>query len=911
MSVSAGPYNRLIPFVGTDEVLVNQDSTSDNLEITLQISNEIGQLSNKIIKFGNFVYLTADAKEATELCTDPRKLIEMISEPAKENKFMFSLSAKDFETKQISIGPRGSLQHIHAQNHRTTLTIDNTPDLYLVVAAFRVYKNRISIGNVIRETLLRKKKTPTTLTLYRLAESVPGYGLEGSIWPGSVHKSGKKLMAGNIHISKKHPTLRAETVPNIKIKDMRILQAAANVAPSYSAVKMGVPCVSALEISRGSLGMANGMFSFDMLNFMRINSALSGIMTNQDSILESSVLDDVIIYQKKSGLNLKGNSLTPVPVLSCGLGKVNGFKKVASLNDGCEVLDTANNGAAIQDISFIDATIKGMQTGFAEYKVEILVSDKSKETIQGLVRKLDLYAKQAREKMIDSSTDTFDFSLASALERMIDLYLRSLEYLYGEKIFGATTMGYWRDNLVATTYDTPGSSRGKMNILKIVEDYTKDLNALIQKTGRSTSSSANFRSVMGMKKNDTVLTHRHTFANKLEIQGPASVGMGYIDDIIPDQKAITPQISFDSYNTRAVAEVNKYNISNPESKKVNKYGFLSPSFVGLGKKNIINTKVLIPDSSKFLPLVRSRLGTEPSQNNKPKNDDALNKLQILQDSGVAVIPLKVSLKKEVIAPSVTNPTTTPASGYLSRSSKFYLQNLQALPNIGSQKSIVRRKGRKDLTKSPLVDKLINSTITNFKPQKEVKNTNLINGSVALAKTEEDSAIVAKSDSMTAIVNYGSMTQVQYLEPYKESEGIKKQNWKILDNYTFENAQKDKTPLICRVVKVTNTVAANQKLGMKPLSSLFTLGDVKTKKPKKSHLIEKVGPAATTASLVAGYGEEILYSKNVPLSKSSKPLRETHKALDIMEASPPKARAPKVRQKTTRTRRLRSEKGLGY
>ena len=908
MSVSAGPYNRLIPFVGTDEVLINQDPTSDDLEITLQISNEIGQLSKKIIKFGNFVYLTKNASDAADLCMNSARLITMISEAAKENKFMFSLAAKDFETKQISLGPRGSLQHIHTQNYTTTLRAEMTPDLYLVVAAFRMYKNRISIGNVIRETLLQKKKTPTTLTLYRLAESVPGYGIEGSIWPGSAHREGKKLMAGNIHVAKKHPTLQSERVPNIKIKDMRILQAAAAIAPSYSTVKMGVPCVSALEISRGSLGAANGMFSFDILNFMRINSALSGIMTNQDSILDSSTLDDVIIYQKKSGLNLKGNSLTPVPMLSCGLGKTNGFKKVASLNNSCEILDTANNGSAVQDISFIDTTIKGMSTGFVEYKVELLVSDRSKETIQGLINKMNLYTKQAREKMIDSPTDTFNISLASILERMIDLYLKSLDYLYGEEIFGGSTLGYWRDNLVATTYSTSGSNRGKMNILKIVEDYTKDLNALIQRTGRSTSSSANFRSVMGMKKSDTVLTHRHDFADKLEIQGPPNVGMSYIDDIIPDQSAITPQISFDSYNTRAVEEINKYNISNPESKKVNKYGFLSPSFVGLGKKNIINTKALVPDSSKFLPLVRSRLGDKEVQNNKPKNDDALNKLQILQDSGVAIVPLKVSLKKEVIAPSVTNPTSTAAAGYLSRSSKFYMQNLQALPNIGSQKSIVRRKGRKDLTKSPLVDKLVNKTITNFKPQKEVKNTNLINGSVALAKTEEDTTIVAKSDSMTAIVNYGSMTQVQYLEPYKESEGIKKQNWKILDNYTFENAQKDKTPLICRVVKVTNTVAANQKLGMKPLSSLFTLGEVKIKKSKKTPPVEKMTVSASTANLIAKYGEEILYSKNVPLLTGPKPLNNPEVTL---ERGAPKKRAHKGPPKATRTRSRRSDKALGY
>jgi len=48
MSVSAGPYNKLIPFVGTEEVLISQDPASDNLNISLRLSNEIGQLSKTI-----------------------------------------------------------------------------------------------------------------------------------------------------------------------------------------------------------------------------------------------------------------------------------------------------------------------------------------------------------------------------------------------------------------------------------------------------------------------------------------------------------------------------------------------------------------------------------------------------------------------------------------------------------------------------------------------------------------------------------------------------------------------------------------------------------------------------------------------------------------------------------------------
>ena len=85
MSVSAGPYNRLIPFVNAEEVLISQDPASDNLKVSLQLTNEIGQLSKKIIKFGNFVYLTTSATDAADLCADAERLTTMISAAGNKN----------------------------------------------------------------------------------------------------------------------------------------------------------------------------------------------------------------------------------------------------------------------------------------------------------------------------------------------------------------------------------------------------------------------------------------------------------------------------------------------------------------------------------------------------------------------------------------------------------------------------------------------------------------------------------------------------------------------------------------------------------------------------------------------------------------------------------------------------------
>ena len=109
------------------------------------------------------------------------------------------------------------------------------------------------------------------------------------------------------------------------------------------------------------------------------------MIKNTESLLTTVRLEDIIIYQKPSGPAPKGNQLTPVGKVSCGVGQASRFKKVASWGDGLEVLNTDNNGNKILDITFMDPTSAGMSSGHVEYRVEILLSDRSKEVIERLV----------------------------------------------------------------------------------------------------------------------------------------------------------------------------------------------------------------------------------------------------------------------------------------------------------------------------------------------------------------------------------------------------------------------------------------------------------------------------------------------------------------------------------------------
>jgi hypothetical protein len=941
MSVAAGPYKKLVPFINTEDIRLSLLKGSNRLSVSVRISNETARPSKKTISFGNFVFLTHSRAMAVALCTDLEMLTSMIARPNYEqkNSQMFGLSARDFKRIPIPIGPPGTRQYVHRYSHTVSLEANNQNELYLVVASYRSYKNRISIGNVVRETLLTKGKVPTYSRIYRLEESIPAYGLKGSIWPGSVHRNGQSIMAGNIHVQIKHPKVTSQKIPNIKVKDMRILNLAFARQPVSGVTETAASFISPLEVSRNALGIINGIFSFDMMRYVQASSPLSRIMTNSTSLLDSLEVKDIGIWAKISGQGTaKGNSLTPSWPASCGINKLEGFKKVASLNNGCEVLDTDNNGNEIIEISYVDDNSKGLNSGFKEYRVEILMNNRAKEVIDNMTTELRGHL----TKIQDSLNSPRSINTAYYVpERMINLYLDSLYYLFGAETFEPYTRSYWKNNLLAMAYNTQQDSSLKLLVVRVVEVFVNNLNKLIHKTGMSTVTAVNHRSSMGASKTQPLLNFRHKFENKLELQGGANVGLGYIDDVIQNLDSVTPQITFEDYSGRASAEIDKYNIADPQAANINIYGFLSPAFVGLGSKDTIDTGDLQIGMDSLLPLACSQMSLNQVQNNKTQQDEDINKLEILQSQGVAITALKVSLKKEVIAPLIVNAQIIPAGTMLGRTSKFYIDNLKANAVSGSQRSIIRKAARKGLTRSPLIAKMVNKSITNFKPQKEVKNSSLLKGSIALAKTQQDPTIVKESDSMTAITNYGSIAQVQYLAPYKEGLGVKKQNWKILDKYTFEKAKREDTALVCRTVKISNTVDGNSKVELKPLSSIFTLGQplIKDVLVLSVPTIPRTpGDTNMTSYVLGTLGEEVLYSKNISLPPAPRtvPGPSTPTVSATMAVSLPPTRSdpgattptmgppapsaasvPGVRQRRSRRRnprslrRARSKGNLGY
>jgi hypothetical protein len=887
MSISSGPYKSTIPVVNVEEVqlsLAQQDLefatgimrtgsavSPDTLDITVQMSNEIVFKPPPQVKIGNWIHFTFDEEEALELTRKRGQTKNRIRSMATSNSLTVKLvlDAAEFSVTDTQVeflkNETVSTLPIRCNKIRRTLRIPTgdlkNANLYMVVASFSEHRNYIKIGNISHHTILEQGRVPATAALYKLAESVPRYGEVGSIWPGPVHHHDQRLMAGARHSNlAKQPYVTAAVVPNIKVKDMRILAAVQNTSPSYVPPNRIRPFISPLEISRTASGTAQGMFSFDLAAYIAVNSSLSGIMLNDASLLNSVAIKDIIIYQRPSGKSPAGNSLTPTGIPYCGLNAVKGFEPVARLRNGCEILNTLDNGNSILNVSFKDNTVVDRGVGYAEYKVEILLGDRANEVVASGVAQLTNLINQATTRL----TLRRERGPAQLYARTIETYLNLIEYLFGMGVFGSYTKEYWRNNMLAMMYGPQVGDQEKMQLMTAIEAFIQQLNNLIQKVSIATATTANYNSKMGQSSKQNVLTYHHKFTNKLYLQGVSNVGLGYVDDNIQDLDGVIPQISRPDYRSRTYQEIDKYNVANSNATGVNQYGYLSPSFIGLGRTRRVSTAALAISNDPALPLLQSNLNTNVALDVEPRQQAPAQRLNILRAAGVGIAPLKVPLKKEVIAPDVVNPPPVAASDYLSSNSSFYQANREANEISGSQRSIIRSAAREALTASPLVATMVNQTMINFAPPRPMVNTEPLNGALAVVKNNEDPEVVVNSTALAATTNFGALTAVQYLEAYDLELGVKQQFWRPLNATVFAAAEESGRPLICRLRKITNTINTNPAIELDPMAAYFVVGSITaraTLEPRDPKLDPPSSFGESYVNMLTTLGPQILYSSD--------------------------------------------------
>ena len=169
--------------------------------------------------------------------------------------------------------------------------------------------------------------------------------------------------------------------------------------------------------------------------------------------------------------------------------------------------------------------------------------------------------------------------------------------------------------------------------------------------------------------------------------------------------------------------------------------------------------------------------------------------------------------------------------------------------------------------------MVNQTVTGFTNITGLSNQSNIAGSLPLQKSREDIAVILDSDSMTNLVNFGSIVQVQYLQEYNASLGIKQQNWAILTSEVYNRSNTGSSSLLCRLILMSDTLDAPVIINLQPLASLFILGPAPTPPGFRTHV--QVFQAflnnftqSNREALTYMNSSVILYANNIPIGEGN-------------------------------------------
>ena len=148
-------------------------------------------------------------------------------------------------------------------------------------------------------------------------------------------------------------------------------------------------------------------------------------------------------------------------------------------------------------------------------------------------------------------------------------------------------------------------------------------------------------------------------------------------------------------------------------------------------------------------------------------------------------------------------------------------------------------------------------------QPTITNQEQLQGSPAMMSMQQNANTLRSTSAVSDAVNYNSVQQVQYLDAYDVSEGIAKQNWKLLTQNKFNDSVRDNAPLLCRLMKVGAALGTEDILNLDTMAGTFVLGQAETK-VEDNVPEQQVEPAPESTDIQATV-EQIFYSKNTPVA----------------------------------------------
>mgnify|MGYP003114431152 CR=1 FL=1 len=873
-SVAFGPYRGFVPFLNIERVKI----APNGARLNIKLSNEIvapGPLTSQTkISFGNYVLVSANKALIERLNVDDSEIRDRIlrAQPPVIREFTLQPS-KDFRPKTQMGQSHQILQHTYDKEQDIS-SIDPFGDLYVLVVSYLKDpgKGTITIGSVLKETILIAGRPPGYNNIYKLQGAENQHGNFADLWPSAVHLQGQPSpdgkntpapMPGRFHVLTPHPMLSEDELINAKTTDLRVLtavqQSTPQVDPALGPVAqnnqtninlpIGGPApedllsptttyFSNVHLSRDDDGVVFGYFAFDLRDYFKANSLFGRYMDNEAALAACMEVLDIRIFRTKTNkLDVRSNALTAgTPHSSLCKIKSSGseypFIDVASLNNGVDIIKKFNDGE-ILGIAFRDDEAKTYVTGGLEYFVEISLADKTKEAF------LDLY------KQIESRISGWNAN-ADKASSVVTTYMAIVQFLRGVSGFGEFTPLEWQRTLLTMvskqySYD---SQDPELLINSLIRAFALALEGILNANNTSNNSGvANFHSAIAQTNSPLALVASTQLNGGIEITNPSGVGLNYIEDYLSSTGAVIPSITYATFQQRIEAERAKFPEANLNAEPTNPMGYLTPASVNLGTLGSVNTTTQQIDLGGQEALFAANPPTTIQAVNVNYTAPANANAAVLSSLGVSVAPLRVSLNRVVAAAALVTPETTLASEVLNVTSHFNQEmSTEETQGSGSNQSIINvgpeNQGAFGAYAGPLANKILGEEMGSFN----------IPGPPATNPAG------------------GSMATVT---PAFEQ-------WETLTSVAFDTARLNSEMLICRLSEVHDPTYSptGSNTVYTPLSTIFVIGPLRALKIEptwrlllRSYMRPRDEYANAYASMQSTFGKRALYSQKIPYDLS--------------------------------------------
>ena len=917
MKLTKDLFNGCLPLLLIEKVQIlptDVAASKQRVDITLSIQK---RADAKILPYRIFTACSTNLAPIQKMLNNALIAKDFIRTPTRGQKIVqkeyLKLLAKEDDFDEPGVAADNSRIVKKSLTFTKDFDSDKVNNLYLYAVAYAIDPKSDSesgidgtiasmlIGKPAVETIISSGKAPNESVVYKLDADAAGRGKKGDIWVGPTNVIDGDVVVGTETPGEAPVSLVPIRVSNQKMQDMRFLNAAENL-PFNSTTngsrksRKDAEVIKKIFKTSGAISDAhysrtrkslNILFTIDRITLARQNTKLGYLILNNTSLGSCLKIENIRVYRTRIEPNVKANELTPGKTSVCGSNtRISTDKLVATLRDGAvKVTDLGIGNGPAMSLIITDGSISSDNIGTHEYTIFLEMIDYSTSAMAEISNTLTILlsryskfvdnieiggrsAKGANFKTYLKAKKTSIKGESKDWQRLIDYYLTAVRFIFGSQPFSRYSQITWRKNLLAMVNPDNGDMKSILKVREIITNFNTNLIRMYKGSAMGGAednfkvTSKGGRAASGKRK----IVLEHTFSSKYVKNSSDEEGMDYLDMSLSKPNAGNfTNMPLSGFDRRIAAEVEKYDVGDPDSVGINKYGYLSPKRVHV-KGNVVET------DTKYFPqefgngILKSNIGPgkiglhSPSSISDKVYTSEMDSL--LNYSDVSIIPLKRSIGKLLEIPRVkTVKTDLDSTSYFSNNSPFNkdIEDKKTAISGSSELNIKTDRSReKEILKSDVAKTMTNSLSVGFKRSKVVIDDADTAPSLAAQALKADSGLVIENNNFENAMNYNSIAKIQYFDGFKSQNGkvnINEPRWKTLNKGQIDKLKSNGDRVLCRTVLVNNMVDIPNKYTLPEYNCLFVLGD-------KPPATKNINPPTYKALLKTSLGSAKRQAKNV-------------------------------------------------